>query len=283
MSISLPMADDPVRAGIPALPAEDLKALTEEIRALAKEKGAVILAHNYQLPEVQDVADVVGDSLGLSIEAAKTDAELIVFCGVHFMAESASVLSPDKTVLIPDVDAGCSLADSITPEQLKELRTMVEQMERLVKDGHNTSASDPYHLLNLAFHDRIVEFVGNRKLIDLYRRLVKELSLFRRVNLADGRQIPVSVQEHRAILKAIASGQCAIALSNTYYFARGIATNQEGLTEADGAVVKEGKRDLRDMAFMMKLTMGFRDDPLRHEKALLDDWLSAEFHRAKKN
>jgi quinolinate synthase len=113
------MADDPVRAGVPALPAEDLKALSEEIRALAAEKGAVILAHNYQLPEVQDVADVVGDSLGLSIEAANTDAPLIVFCGVHFMAESASVLSPEKTVLIPDVDAGCSLADSITPEQLR--------------------------------------------------------------------------------------------------------------------------------------------------------------------
>ena len=105
-----------------------------------------------------------------------------------------------------DESAGRQLAERITPEQLKELRTMVEQMERLVKDGHNTSASDPYHRLNLTFHDRIVEFVGNRKLIELYRRLVKELSLFRRVNLADGRQIPVSVQEHRAILKAIAAG-----------------------------------------------------------------------------
>ena len=92
------------------------------------------------------------------------------------------------------------------PSSSRTLRSMVEQMERLVKDGHNTSASDPYHLLNLAFHDRMVEFVGNRKLIDLYRRLVKELSLFRRVNLADGQQIPVSVQEHRAILKAIAAG-----------------------------------------------------------------------------
>ncbi len=112
MSIQLPMADDPVRAGIPAPSDADLRSLTEEIRTLAKAKNAVILAHNYQLPEVQGVADVVGDSLGLSIEAAKTDADVIVFCGVHFMAESASVLSPEKTVLIPDVDAGCSLADS---------------------------------------------------------------------------------------------------------------------------------------------------------------------------
>jgi quinolinate synthase len=97
----------------------DIPAMQAEVRALAEERGAVILAHNYQVPEVQDVADYVGDSLGLSIQAAKADAEVIVFCGVHFMAESASILSPEKTVLIPDLDAGCSLADSITPEQLR--------------------------------------------------------------------------------------------------------------------------------------------------------------------
>jgi quinolinate synthase len=93
--------------------------LHDEVRALASERDAVILAHNYQLPEIQDVADYVGDSLGLSRQAAASDASVIAFCGVHFMAETASVLSPDKTVLIPDLDAGCSLADAITPEQLK--------------------------------------------------------------------------------------------------------------------------------------------------------------------
>jgi quinolinate synthase len=93
--------------------------LQEEVRARARQRDAVILAHNYQLPEIQDVADYVGDSLGLSRQAAASDASVIAFCGVHFMAETASVLSPDKTVLIPDLDAGCSLADAITPEQLK--------------------------------------------------------------------------------------------------------------------------------------------------------------------
>ena len=88
-----------------------------------RERGAVILAHNYQLPEIQDVADYVGDSLGLSQRAAAVDADTIVFCGVHFMAETASVLCPEKTVLIPDPDAGCSLADSITAAQLREWKS----------------------------------------------------------------------------------------------------------------------------------------------------------------
>lgn len=94
-------------------------ALHDEIRRLAAERDAVILAHNYERPEVQDVADYVGDSLGLSREAAKTDAETIVFCGVHFMAETAKILSPDKTVLLPDLAAGCSLAAAIDAEQLR--------------------------------------------------------------------------------------------------------------------------------------------------------------------
>jgi quinolinate synthase len=93
--------------------------LQDEVRALAKQRDAVILAHNYQLPEIQDVADYTGDSLGLSRQAAAAGASVIAFCGVHFMAETASVLSPEKTVLIPDLDAGCSLADAITPEQLR--------------------------------------------------------------------------------------------------------------------------------------------------------------------
>ncbi|MCX5762795.1 MAG: quinolinate synthase NadA [Gemmatimonadetes bacterium] len=93
--------------------------LVEEIRGLARERRAVILAHNYERPEVQDLADYVGDSLGLSREAASTDADVIVFCGVHFMAETAAILSPSKTVLLPDLAAGCSLASTIDADQLR--------------------------------------------------------------------------------------------------------------------------------------------------------------------
>jgi len=93
--------------------------LVEEIHRLRRQRRAVILAHNYQVPEIQDLADFVGDSLGLAQAAARTDAEVIVFCGVHFMAETAAVLCPDKTVLLPDLEAGCSLAETITGEQLR--------------------------------------------------------------------------------------------------------------------------------------------------------------------
>jgi quinolinate synthase len=103
-----------------AVAPESTTALHDEIRRLATERNAVILAHNYERAEVQDVADFVGDSLGLSREAAKTEADVIVFCGVHFMAETAAILSPQKTVLLPDLAAGCSLASTIDAEQLRQ-------------------------------------------------------------------------------------------------------------------------------------------------------------------
>ena len=96
--------------------------LSEKIRKLAKEKNAIILAHNYQVPEVQDVADLTGDSLALSIQASKTDADIIVFCGVHFMAEAASIVCPDKKVIIPVLDAGCAMADMLTAQQLRQFK-----------------------------------------------------------------------------------------------------------------------------------------------------------------
>ena len=99
---------------------ENKSDIIAEIDRLRKEKNAVILAHNYQIPDVQDIADFVGDSLGLSQQAEKTDADIIVFCGVHFMAETASIISPNKKVLIPDLGAGCSLSDTITADQLRD-------------------------------------------------------------------------------------------------------------------------------------------------------------------
>lgn len=97
----------------------DKREITDEIERLKDERKAVVIAHNYQIPDVQDIADFVGDSLQLSREAAKLDCDVIVFCGVHFMAETAAILAPDKTVLIPDIKAGCPMADMITAEELR--------------------------------------------------------------------------------------------------------------------------------------------------------------------
>jgi quinolinate synthase len=136
MAPTLPMI--PEQGPALALSAEEIVALSEDVRALAVERRATILAHNYQVPEVQDVADYVGDSLGLSRRAAAEDSEVIAFCGVHFMAETASILCPEKTVLIPDLDAGCSLAASIDAGQLAAWKA--EYPEGVVVMYVNTTA-----------------------------------------------------------------------------------------------------------------------------------------------
>src|SRR5579875_2677876 len=112
--------------------------LLEQIRVWKEKRNALILAHNYELPEVQDVADVLGDSLALARAAAKTSADVIVLCGVHFMAETAAILNPEKTVLLPDAEAGCSLADSITADQLRAWKA--EHQGAIVVMYVNTSA-----------------------------------------------------------------------------------------------------------------------------------------------
>jgi quinolinate synthase len=113
-AVALPEEYTPIPSDVPA--AE----LIAQIDRLRREKNAIILAHNYQIPDIQDLADFTGDSLGLAVEASETDAEMIVFCGVHFMAESAKILSPGKQVFLPHLGAGCALADSITPESLDD-------------------------------------------------------------------------------------------------------------------------------------------------------------------
>lgn len=104
-----------------------MQEIISKINKLKQERNAVILAHNYQIPEVQDIADYHGDSLGLSIEASKTKADIIVFCGVHFMAETAAIISPDKTVLIPDPSAGCPMADMITLREIQNLKSKYQK------------------------------------------------------------------------------------------------------------------------------------------------------------
>jgi len=115
-----------------------MKDIIQKIKTLKKEKNAVILVHNYQLPEIQDAADHVGDSLGLSIEASKTKAEMIIFCGVHFMAETAAIICPDKKVIVPDVNAGCPMADMINVEGVRKLKA--EHPGHIVVAYINTTA-----------------------------------------------------------------------------------------------------------------------------------------------
>lgn len=120
---------------------DESKDLNDKIKALLHERKAILLAHNYQRPEVQDIADLCGDSLELSIKASQTDAEVIVFCGVHFMAETASILCPDKKVLLPVSDAGCPMADMITAEKLKKKREEISTGKRVVVISYvNTTA-----------------------------------------------------------------------------------------------------------------------------------------------
>jgi quinolinate synthase len=150
--------------------------LARELRRLATERNAVILAHNYQLPELQDAADFVGDSLGLSFQAAKTDADMILFCGVHFMAETAKIINPTKRVILPDLEAGCSLSESCPPEKLTEFLKKHSNRNYYVIAYINCSAgvkaqsdiictsSNADKIVNAAPKDRNILFVPDQNL-----------------------------------------------------------------------------------------------------------------------
>ena len=140
-TLALPVLEDAAVAdrGFVQMPVDPTLDLFAEIDRLKKEKNAVLLAHYYQEPDIQDVADYVGDSLGLSREAAKTNADIIVFAGVHFMAETAKILSPSKTVILPDLNAGCSLADSCPPDEFAAFRA--EHPDHIVISYINCSAA----------------------------------------------------------------------------------------------------------------------------------------------
>lgn len=163
-------------------------ALRAELESLRTERHAVILVHNYQLPEIQDVADFWGDSLGLSRQAAATDAEVIVFCGVHFMAETAKLLSPDKTVLMPEPRAGCPMADMVTPDRLRDFRTQypgapvvsyvnTTAAVKAESDICCTSANAPAVVRSLP-EDRLI-FVPDQYLADWVARQVPEKEIIR--------------------------------------------------------------------------------------------------------
>ena len=145
----------------------------ERIRQLKKEKNAVILAHNYTSPEVQDLADYVGDSLGLSIEASKTTADIIVFCGVSFMGETAKILSPDKTVLLPEPDAHCAMAAMCTAEELKEFK---EQNPHIVIVGYvNSTAESKKEMDICCTSSNVVKVIESLKWKDIL--LVPDMNL----------------------------------------------------------------------------------------------------------
>ncbi len=222
-----------------------------EIQRLKRERNAVILAHNYQYGEIQDIADYVGDSLGLSQVAARTEADVIVFCGVHFMAETAAILSPTKTVLIPDLKAGCSLADSITATQLRAWKA--EHPNAVVVSYVNTSAeikAESDYCCTSGNAERVIRAIPEDKEI----LFLPDMFLGSYLRHVTGRDIQVWAGEchvHAAIKPAMVEQmraanpgadfmvhpECGCVSSTLHYLAKGrISTEQTHILSTEGMI-----------------------------------------------
>jgi quinolinate synthase len=228
---------------------DGIRRLSEEIRALARKQSAVILAHNYQLPRVQDVSDILGDSLALSLQARETSAERIVFCGVHFMAESAKILNPEKKVLLPNLAAGCALADSITVESLAEWKARYP--EHVVVTYINSSA-DVKALSDIC--------CTSANAVSVVRSLREKKILFTPDrNL--GRWVAARVPDKEIV---VYDGACP-----THDVLRGVSVKATKQAHPEAVIIAhpECREDVLDMADEICSTSGMFDAVARHREA----------------
>ncbi|MHC4941280.1 MAG: quinolinate synthase NadA [Planctomycetota bacterium] len=229
--------------------------LVERIDALRKERNAIILAHNYQIGEIQDIADFVGDSLQLSVQASETDAPLIVFCGVHFMAETAAILSPQKRVLIPDPEAGCSLAAQVTAEQMRKWRA--EHPDCVIVAYVNTDAavkaevdycctsSNAVHVVNSVPADKEILFVP-----DMFLGLWLRQQTSRKIHLWMGEchvHAGINAQDVKATLDAVPDAnlllhpECGCISQCLYALAEGDLPAERTHILSTGGMVKHAR------------------------------------------
>ena len=222
---------------------------TKEISSLKKERDAIILAHNYQLPEVQDVADFIGDSLALSRKAEKTNAKNIIFCGVHFMAETASIICPDKDVFIPDVNAGCSLASSINSSELMNWKK--EHPNAIVVSYVNTSAevkalsdycctsSNAVKVVNSISPDKEILFLPDMFLGSYVSEITKRKNMFiwpGECHVHAGiraEDINKMMQEYRNA-EFLVHPECSCTSSTMYHMSKGDLINEGHILSTEG-------------------------------------------------
>jgi len=225
------------------------EAYTKEIFSLKKEQDAIILAHNYQLPEIQDVADFIGDSLALSRKAEKTNAKTIIFCGVHFMAETASIICPDKNVLIPDMTAGCSLASSINPTELTNWKK--EHPDAMIVSYVNTSAeikalsdycctsSNAVKIVNSISPNKTILFLPDMFLGSYVAEVTKRKNMYiwpGECHVHDGiRAEDINqMMKHYTNADFLVHPECSCTSSTMYHMAKGDLLNEGHILSTEG-------------------------------------------------